>query len=123
MHEAAYAAPLLRIVLEEAARQAGEQPLRVTQVTLRVGLLTGLEASTLQGCFALMAEGTAAEGGELLAEAEPMHGRCAECENDVSITTRSFSCPECGADRVNWKGGNELFIASIKVRPASEQAA
>ena len=120
MHEAALAAPLLRLVLEETAKQEREleQRLRVTRVRVRAGLLTGVEAHTLRGIFALMAEGTPAEGAELLVEPEPMRGSCPDCgARDFSTGTRQFRCPSCGGENTDWNGGNELYIASIEVKP------
>ena len=125
MHEAALAAPLLRLVLEETAGQEKklEQRLRVTRVRVKAGLLMGVEAHTLRGIFALMAEGTPAEGAELVVEPEPMHGSCPECGAcDFSTDARRFRCPSCDGENVDWKGGNELYIASIEVKPIAGTA-
>ena len=123
MHEAALAEPLLRLVLEETAthEQAQEHKLQVTRVRIRAGLFMGIEAPTLRGIFALMAEGTAAEGAELVVEAQPMRGVCPDCGLKDSITrSKDFRCPECGGENVDWTGGNELYIASIEVKPIAE---
>lgn len=119
MHEASIAAPLLRLVLEAAAAQSKEQgrDLHVSKVRIKAGLLQGIEAQTLGGIFAIMAEGTAAEGAELSMESEPMRGVCPDCGKNVEITQRIFNCPHCGGEQVDWNGGNELYIASISVRP------
>lgn len=119
MHEAAIAAPLLALVLETARTQAEKEQtaLKVSGVRIRAGVLQCLEARTLSGIFAIMAEGTAAEGAALLVEVEPMRGSCPDCGKDVEISKRSFECPNCGKEQVNWTGGNELYIASISVRP------
>ncbi|MCL1940147.1 MAG: hydrogenase maturation nickel metallochaperone HypA [Desulfovibrionaceae bacterium] len=120
MHEAALAAPLVRLVLEETARHGQEQgqKLRVTRVRVRAGLLMGVEAPTLQGIFALMAEGTAAQDAELVLEAEPMRGSCPDCgAQDFTTRSREFRCPECRGENADWTGGNELYIASIEVKP------
>ena len=118
MHEASIAAPLLRLVLEEAKKhEADSGPLRVTHIRVRAGLLMAIEAATLQGCFALMAEETPAAGATLLVEAVPMHGRCDTCGHSVTTAVRAFACPDCGAAEVAWTGGNELFIESLRVTP------
>lgn len=124
MHEASIAAPLLRLVLESAEDQSAKQgkPLHVNEVRIRAGLLQCLEAHTLSGIFSIMAEGTLAEGARLVVESEPMRGACPDCGQDVQITKRSFECPNCGGEQVDWTGGKELYIASIIVRPEEEQA-
>lgn len=120
MHEASIAAPLLRLVLEsaEAQSKADGRPLSVSKVRIRAGLLQCLEAHTLSGIFAIMAEGTVAQGASLLVEVEPMRGACPGCGKDVEISKRVFECPLCGGQEVNWTGGKELYIASITVYPA-----
>lgn len=123
MHEAAIAAPLLRLVLEETEKQAAVSgKLAVTHIRIKAGLLMAIEPQTLQGCFALMAEGTTAEGAELLLETLPMQGRCDTCGQTVSTNKRAFACPACSSSEVSWSGGNELFIDSLKVIPVSAPA-
>ncbi|MEG2005208.1 MAG: hydrogenase maturation nickel metallochaperone HypA, partial [Bilophila sp.] len=63
MHEATMVASLMRIIEEEATRYAVE---RITRVRLAVGLFTAVEPQTLRACFELFAEGTVAEGAELV---------------------------------------------------------
>ena len=124
MHEAALAAPLLRLVLEETGRHARVKGLglRVTRITVRAGLLMAVEAPTLRGIFALMAEGTPAQDAELSVEIETMTGSCPDCGRQNLITrSRDFHCPVCHGTNVDWKGGNELYIASIEVQPITDQ--
>ncbi len=119
MHEAALAAPLLRLVLEEVAK-TGDPLLRVRRVAVRAGLLLALEPAQLAGIFELMAEGSPAEGAVLAVEFEPLRGRCPDCEADAAIDSRRLRCPHCGGARVEWSGGRELYIASITVERADE---
>lgn len=124
MHEAALAEPLVRLVLEETAGHEKTQgrKLRVTRVRVRAGLLLGVEAPTLRGVFALMTEGTAAEGAELVVEIEPMRGSCPDCGAAGFATgTKQFRCPRCGGENADWTGGNELYIASIEVKTISPE--
>lgn len=125
MHEAALAEPLLRLVLEECERHSREQNarLKVTRALVRAGVLMAVEAPTLRGIFTIMAEGTPAEGAELAVETQPMAGFCPDCakagrEAEVSVTGRDFRCPLCRGEQVDWRGGNELYIASISVQGA-----
>jgi hydrogenase nickel incorporation protein HypA/HybF len=123
MHEASFASSLLRIVLEETKKnETARQRLRVTNIEMHVGVLTCLEANTLEGCFALMAEGTVAENSRLTVRTRPMSGRCPACGEQVSTSGRFFSCPRCAGTAVAWEGGHEMEITAITVTPFSEAA-
>ena len=112
MHEAALAAPLLKLVLEEIAKQ-GDPDLTVSRVLVKAGLLLQLEPAQLAGIFEIMAEDTPARGARLVVETEPLRGRCPDCDREVRIDSRRFACPTCGGPRVDWTGGREFYIASI----------
>ncbi len=122
MHEAALAAPLLRLVLEEHAGLADPQ-LRVKRVLVRAGILLGIEPAQLEGIFELMAESTPAEGAALIVEYEPLRARCRACGKSVAVTSRRIVCPECACSDLEPRGGRELYIASITVGPAGDHDA
>lgn len=121
MHEAAIASSILRIVLESAANYSTlDAPLRVTEVSLQLGMLSCLEAKTLQRCFEIMAEGTAAEGADLKVATRPLAGQCPDC-GVVRTDRRGFDCPLCGKAGVEWQGGHEKLVRSIKVAQSEER--
>ena len=122
MHEATVAASILRIVSEEAARNGIYGPdsaldtgSRVAHIDLQIGLLAGVEAQTLCGAFALLAEGTVAHGAMLQVHVLPMQGHCPQCKTAVMTDKRAFTCPNCQGLQVSWQGGNELAIAGIRI--------
>lgn len=118
MHETVLAASLLRLVLEAAGRhETPEQKLRVQEIDLELGLLACVEAVTLQGCFELLAEGTAADRADLKITRRPLSGFCPDCRSRVRTLRREFSCPACGGNAVDWQGGNEMEINAIRVVP------
>jgi hydrogenase nickel incorporation protein HypA/HybF len=123
MHEASFASSLLRIVLEEVKKhETARQRLRVTDIEMEAGVLACLEAATLKGCFALLAEGTAAEKSRLTVRTRPMSGYCPACGERVRTGGRLFSCPLCAGAAVAWEGGHEMEITAITVAPFSEAA-
>ncbi|SHN52250.1 hydrogenase maturation nickel metallochaperone HypA [Desulfovibrio litoralis] len=116
MHELAIATPLLKIVLEELNKHSDNQNLEVKEIYINVGVLVDLEIKTLEACFKLLAENTKAQNALLTIEKQAMHGYCMECKKEVKTIKRSFSCPLCSKDKVEWKGGRELYISSITVK-------
>lgn len=117
MHETALVAGVMRIVAEEAARHGVD---RVTRVTLRVGLLAAVEERTMKGCFELYAEGTCAEGAELIIETPELRGVCRACGQEFTLRRRRFVCPHCGAVELDLDGGNEMLITAIEAQPMEE---
>lgn len=111
MHESSIVEGILRIVADEAARHGAP---RISRVNLAVGLLACVEPRTLTACFELLAEGTPAEGAPLDVQLLPLRGDCPNC-GDVETRRRTFLCPACGNDAVQWTGGRELYISSIEV--------
>lgn len=116
MHETAIASSILATVLDTTKKyEANEEKLKVSEIILDVGVLACLEPITLQGCFEIMAEGTAAENALLTIEKHPMKGKCPDCGAELETRKRFFSCPKCSGYNVNWQGGNEMQISSIRV--------
>lgn len=113
MHETVIASSLLKIVTEEVTRQ-GEN-LRVDEIHLKVGLLSCLEPQTVAGCFEILAENTIAQNAKMFIERIPLEGFCHDCKKTISINKRHFTCPLCQNTNVDWQGGNEMQITSIKV--------
>ena len=119
------ASSILRIVEEEAARHGLTAPAaskggQITRIELHVGVIAGIEARTLSGCFTLLAEGTVAQNATLLVQTVPMRGQCDQCGKNVVTHSCSFDCPLCGSTAVQWTGGNELTIAAIKVQECGD---
>ena len=84
MHEASIVAGMMHILEDEARRHNVS---RITRVRLSVGLFTAVEPKTLEACFELYAEGTAAEGAELDITIVPAEGRCLECGHGFPMTS------------------------------------
>lgn len=113
MHETVIASSLLKIVLEEANKF--RENLLIDEIHLKIGLLNCIEPKTVQGCFEILAENTKAEKAKLIVERLPLLGFCKNCGQSVAVAERRFICPNCQSTDVDWQGGNEMQISSIKV--------
>lgn len=113
MHETVIASSLLKIVSEEVAKQ--NKNLCVDEIHIKVGLLNCIEPETVKGCFEILAENTVAQKATIFIERIPLEGFCHNCKKIVSINKRHFACPYCHNTTVDWQGGNEMQISSIKV--------
>jgi hydrogenase nickel incorporation protein HypA/HybF len=112
MHELAVAQALIQQV-EEALRAKSVQ--RVTTVTIAVGKLAGVDPDCLQFAFPLAAEGTIAEGAELIVEPVPAAVRCRTCGQTTTTDVPLFACAACGGTEVELASGRELLLRSVEI--------
>lgn len=117
MHEASLVQGLMRIVQDTLEQfimnNADKTPPRVREIVCQAGLLASFEPVALQDCFEIFREGTALAGARLTVETAPLHCRCEVCGKEFSLTRRKFSCPACGSDQLQFKGGNGLTLMAI----------
>ena len=87
----------------------------ITELRCALGLLSCVEPTTLTGCFALLAEGTVAEGALLLLETEPLPCHCQGCGHNFVLSERHFVCPQCGNENIHFNGGHGLTLMALHV--------
>jgi hydrogenase nickel incorporation protein HypA/HybF len=100
------------IVAAVERRAAGR---RVARVRVRVGTLHRVVAPALDQAFALVAEGTVAEGAALDLVVEPVRASCAACGEERQVDEPPPACPACGAPDPAWSGGDQLVLESIQL--------
>jgi len=115
MHETALAAGILRIVCEEGKRC---HVTRITEIHLRVGLLSAVEEHSLSACFELLAEGSIAQGAALNIATAALPAQCKNCGHTCTLATRSFVCPRCQSPDIHFEGGHGCTIQSISAERA-----
>jgi hydrogenase nickel incorporation protein HypA/HybF len=109
MHELSIADAVVRIVCDHA----GGRP--VTRVELKVGHLRQVVPSSLAFAFALVAEGTVAEGAELAIEEVPPAGRCRTCGEEGALDGFPFACARCGSFDLELLRGEELLVDCLEL--------
>jgi hydrogenase nickel incorporation protein HypA/HybF len=116
VHELALSQSILDVVLQGArAERLGS----ISQVVLEVGTAAGVTASGLRSCFELVAEGTPAEGAELVVELVPIRVRCRTCALEHELAGRPTTCPSCGAGAPEIVAGREVRVRSCTGEPES----
>ncbi len=113
MHELSITQSILEIVHRHAT-DAGA--LRVTQIRLVVGGLTGFVPDSIQFYFDLLSPGTLAEGAELVIERRPGQIRCRACGLIYEPPDgQLWVCPACHGLGGEVLAGKELYVDSIEV--------
>ncbi len=111
MHEFGIASEIVRGAVEEANRQGAG---KVTAVTVRIGVLRGVEPESLRLYYDHLRRGTIAAEAPLTIEEEQAEISCETCGTLAGDGFR-LSCPSCGRDGVRLSGGDSLRLASIEI--------
>ncbi len=112
MHEFSVAQSLLSLVEECVRRQRAR---RVTEVIVRVGVLSGVEPELLRTAFEALKEGTVAESARLVLETERLSVRCRECSAESEKEELSVLCPACGSPNTEVIRGEDLLLVSLEM--------
>lgn len=111
MHEIAIISSLFEIIHCQVAQHCIDS---ISRVHLKIGEMAAVEPMTLTACFEVLAEGTAAQGAELVIETLPVMARCNNCANLFRVVRYQFQCPDCRGDQVELVSGKELYIDSLE---------
>jgi len=111
MHETAIVGGLMRILEQKAARNGVT---RISSVLLKVGRLRAVEPQQLIACFEMFAEGTVADGAELIVYVIGVRGRCRACATEFDVPHYRFVCPSCAGIDIEVIQGQELYIESFE---------
>jgi hydrogenase nickel incorporation protein HypA/HybF len=113
MHELGIATAALEQALAQA-RLAGAQ--QVLRISLRVGVLSGVNADALQFAFEAILPGTAADGAVIEIESVTAVAHCAGCGRDFIADPDDLgTCPCCAQPSTDFKQGRELELTRLEV--------
>ena len=107
MHELSIADAIVRIA---CAHSGGR---RIETVEVKVGHLRQVVPDALAFAFALVAEGTDAEGAELLMDEIPAAGICRACGFESEWSGFPLACAACGGLDVELVRGEELLVDAL----------
>jgi hydrogenase nickel incorporation protein HypA/HybF len=93
-----------------AHRAAGR---RVTRVRVRVGARHRVVASAFDQSFALVAQGTVADGAAVDLVTVPVLVTCLDCGHQAEATDALAACSACGGLDIETEGGDELILEAI----------
>jgi len=95
------------------ARLAGA--VRVHEIRLRIGVLSGVVPEALQFAFEALTPGTAADGASLAIDEVPARFWCAACRREFVSANLYSECPDCHNPSGELRAGRELELASMEV--------
>ena len=112
MHELSVCQSIIQQVLE-VARQ--HNALKVTRVILKIGPLSGIEASLLRQAFPIASADTLAEKATLETEILPIKIHCNVCHNENEAALNKLLCSACGSWQTRLISGDEMLLQSVQL--------
>ncbi|MCB0720460.1 MAG: hydrogenase maturation nickel metallochaperone HypA [Bacteroidetes bacterium] len=113
MHELSIAVNLVDIVSKQATEN---DAIRVKNVCLRLGPLSGVVPDALRFSFEVATTNTVLEGAQLEIDEVPVVVYCPSCEAEKTLTEFvGFRCPDCGGIAADVRQGKELEILSFEI--------
>jgi hydrogenase nickel incorporation protein HypA/HybF len=119
MHELSVAHELVDVVSHELA---GQGPVRVVAVRLRLGPLSGVVAQALRFAYEAATAGTALEGSALHIEEVKVAVYCPRCAAEREPPDPAhLRCPACDGPAEVTRG-RELEVTSVEVADDADEA-
>jgi len=91
---------------------------RVTQVRLRIGMLSGIVPQALEFAYDVAAQGTPLADAALVIERSPIVISCPTCGAQELSDAQNFTCPQCSLPCGEVISGKEMEIVDITLDEA-----
>ena len=112
MHELTIAKSIVDIAEVELSRHKG---VKVVQITLQIGALSGIEMEAFNFAWPEAVRGSLLEGAECVVERIEGRLRCRRCGTEFSVSEIYELCPECGSFEHDLASGHELRVKSLEI--------
>ena len=90
---------------------------RVTKITLKIGVMSGIVASYVQSFFDVLSKGTIAEGAQIEIQEDPAVFLCRKCGSKTVYAQLGpeYVCSSCGSPSLHLESGYGLQIVNIGI--------
>lgn len=112
MHELSIAQNILEIVRQSVPEDELKD---VRVIRLKVGILSGVVAASLEFCISAVVAGTVLSEARLAVDHVPFHVRCNTCRHEFTNDIGYVVCPECGGVETTVVSGRELQVTEIEL--------
>jgi len=113
LHELGIVQELINLAEQELLKAEFEG--QVSEVTVKVGRLSGANPEALRFAFEAVVSQSRLEGASLnIVEINPLC-KCSECGSEQEIAEYIFVCPACGSHNILISGGTDLNLESLEV--------
>lgn len=120
MHELSICQALIEQV-EQIAEE--HHAIRVTDIYLTIGPLSGVEPHLLEQAFPFAAVGTVAENAQLAIDKSPIKVYCDSCGKETIVAANKLLCGECGTWQTELRSGDEMILQRVELENKAEEQA
>ncbi|HAF60820.1 MAG TPA: hydrogenase maturation nickel metallochaperone HypA [Anaerolineaceae bacterium] len=112
MHELAVTEEILRLA-EQIAEE--EQAIKVTDIYLEIGKLSGIIDESVTFYWDSLCKGTVCEEAVLHFNAIPTRMRCSDCGKEYVLEHDLVPCPTCKSMNIKIISGEEFTLHSVEI--------
>ncbi len=117
MHELS----ICQALIEQVVQIADEHhAIRVTDIYLTIGPLSGVEPHLLEQAFPFAAVDTIAEKARLTIDKSPVKVYCESCGKETIVAANKLLCGECGTWQTELIGGDEMILQRVELENRTE---
>jgi hydrogenase nickel incorporation protein HypA/HybF len=88
---------------------------KIESITVKIGLLSGIEPELLANAFSIAKLGTVAESAILNLESSPIKVRCLDCQAESEVDLNKLLCSQCGSWHTKLISGDELLLMRVEL--------
>lgn len=115
MHEYSIVSALIEQCEQLAAENKAN---RITRVSIKVGVMSGVEPALLETAFATFKEDGICKGATLDMQIQPLVIRCLECQQESELKERSIICPQCNSNHTKVIDGEDMMLMQLEMEQA-----
>ena len=112
MHELSIALGIVKIAEDETAKANAKQ---VTKIELEIGVLAGVELSSLDFVWKSAVKDSVLEDAEKEIEVIKGRGKCVDCDTEFEMIHIYDVCPNCNSNFKGILNGKELRVKALEV--------
>lgn len=88
---------------------------KVLKVIVKIGVLSGVEASFLQSAFDTFKEETICHEAQFIINIQKVLIYCNICEKESSLEKNEFTCLHCNSTDIKVLDGEDMYLMSLEM--------
>lgn len=112
MHELSIVQSLVALCEKKRAK-LGDESAKISEVVVKIGVLSGVEPHYLQSAFDVYKIGGVCDEASLKILHQPLIVKCEKCGFSGELEQNEFICPKCASVDLDVKDGEDMYLMKI----------